>query len=100
MCGIAGFVRLSGQGGGEEILQRMAECLRHRGPDAQGTFLEEEGRAGFAHRRLAVIDLSETGAQPMVDSDLGLTAVFNGIIYNYKQPVSYTHLTLPTILLV
>jgi asparagine synthase (glutamine-hydrolysing) len=85
MCGIAGFVSRSGAGSGEDVLRRMAGCLRHRGPDAEGIFLEEGGRTGFAHRRLAVIDLSETGAQPMYSPDGERVIVFNGEIYNFAE---------------
>ena len=85
MCGIAGFVARSGAGGEEDILRRMAECLRHRGPDAEGIFLEEGGRAGLAHRRLAVIDLSETGAQPMHGASGDHVVAFNGEIYNFRE---------------
>jgi asparagine synthase (glutamine-hydrolysing) len=85
LCGIAGFVARCGAGGAEEVLRGMAECLRHRGPDAEGTFLEEDGRAGLAHRRLAVIDLTETGAQPMHSPDGDRVIVFNGEIYNFAE---------------
>jgi asparagine synthase (glutamine-hydrolysing) len=61
----------------------MAPCLRSRGPDGEGFW--QHPRVALAHRRLKIIDLSEAGAQPMVDAELGLTAVFNGCIYNYKQ---------------
>ena len=43
------------------------------------------GRAAFGHRRLKILDLSECGAQPMVDNDCGLTTVFNGLIYNFRE---------------
>ena len=54
-----------------------------RGPDAAGVW--SQGRVALGHRRLSIIDLSEAGAQPMVDSDLGLAVCWNGCIYNYKQ---------------
>ena len=54
-----------------------------RGPDGQGSW--SAGRVAFGHRRLSVIDLSARGAQPMVDNELGLTAVFNGCIYDYQE---------------
>lgn len=84
MCGIAGFVSLAGGEGGETVLARMNEALRHRGPDGAGTFLEDDGTVGLAHRRLAIIDLSETGAQPM-RSDGRLVIVFNGEIFNFAE---------------
>jgi asparagine synthase (glutamine-hydrolysing) len=61
----------------------MAEAMAPRGPDAAGVW--SQGRVALGHRRLKIIDLSEAGAQPMVDPDLGLTVCWNGCIYNYKQ---------------
>jgi asparagine synthase (glutamine-hydrolysing) len=83
MCGLAGELRFDGERTDVAALDRMTACLRHRGPDGEG--LWARGPVGLGHRRLAIIDLSERGAQPMVDPQLGLTVVFNGIIYNYKQ---------------
>src|ERR1700742_5184195 len=61
----------------------MAETMTPRGPDAAGVW--SQGRVALGHRRLKIIDLSEAGAQPMVDSELGLVVCWNGCIYNYKQ---------------
>jgi asparagine synthase (glutamine-hydrolysing) len=61
----------------------MSEKLAPRGPDSAGLVLR--GRVGLGHRRLKIIDLSERAEQPMVDSALGLTIVFNGCIYNYPE---------------
>jgi asparagine synthase (glutamine-hydrolysing) len=61
----------------------MAGAMARRGPDAAGAW--SQGRVALGHRRLKIIDLSEAGAQPMVDSDLGLAVCWNGCIYNYKQ---------------
>jgi asparagine synthase (glutamine-hydrolysing) len=61
----------------------MAGAMARRGPDAAGVW--SQGRVALGHRRLKIIDLSEAGAQPMVDSDLGLAICWNGCIYNYKQ---------------
>src|SRR4029453_13342060 len=61
----------------------MTGCLEHRGPDGSGVWAR--GPVALGHRRLSIIDLSVNGAQPMVDPNLGLTVVFNGIIYNSKQ---------------
>lgn len=61
----------------------MAEVMVPRGPDAAGVW--SQGRVALGHRRLKIIDLSEAGAQPMVDSDLGLSIAWNGCIYNYQQ---------------
>ncbi len=61
----------------------MAEAMAPRGPDAAGVW--SQGRVALGHRRLKIIDLSEAGAQPMVDSELGLAIAWNGCIYNYKE---------------
>jgi asparagine synthase (glutamine-hydrolysing) len=83
MCGLAGEMRFDGQAADVGAVVRMAGCLVHRGPDGDGFWAR--GPIALAHRRLSIIDLSVAGAQPMVDSALGLTIVFNGCIYNYKQ---------------
>ncbi|GJD56513.1 N-acetylglutaminylglutamine amidotransferase [Methylobacterium dankookense] len=80
MCGIAGEIRFDGPADAGAV-RAMMGCLAPRGPDASG--LHQQGRIAFGHRRLKIIDLSEAGQQPMVDSELGLAAVFNGCIYNY-----------------
>ena len=85
MCGIAGLFR---PGGGDEsrlaaVARDMTEALAHRGPDAAGFWTNGPCGVAFGHRRLAVIELSEAGAQPM-HSDCGrLTVTFNGEIYNH-----------------
>jgi len=61
----------------------MADAMAPRGPDGAGVVVR--GRAGFGHRRLKIIDLSEASAQPFVDTALGLTIAFNGCIYNYQE---------------
>ncbi len=61
----------------------MAAVMAPRGPDGAGTW--SQGRVALGHRRLKIIDLTEAGAQPMVDSDLGLAIAWNGCIYNYKE---------------
>jgi asparagine synthase (glutamine-hydrolysing) len=61
----------------------MAEAMAPRGPDGAGVW--SQGRVALGHRRLKIIDLTEAGAQPMVDSELGLAVCWNGCIYNYKQ---------------
>lgn len=83
MCGIAGEFRIDGRAAEVATVLDMARVLEPRGPDGWG--IVGHGPLALAHQRLKIIDLSETGAQPMVDPDLGLTAVFNGIIYNYRQ---------------
>jgi asparagine synthase (glutamine-hydrolysing) len=61
----------------------MAEAMTPRGPDAAGVW--SQGRVALGHRRLKIIDLSEAGAQPMIDADLGLSIAWNGCIYNYQD---------------
>ncbi len=88
MCGIAGFAMLGPPRGAEQLLRAMGDSIRHRGPDGEGyaLFRAAGGRyaVGFAHRRLAIIDL-QTGEQPMTHDAAGVTLIFNGEIYNYRQ---------------
>jgi asparagine synthase (glutamine-hydrolysing) len=89
MCGIAGELRFDGARPDREALARMSARLARRGPDAEGAWTD--GPAGFAHRRLAIIDLSERSRQPMVDAATGLALVFNGTIYNYPELRTILH---------
>ena len=82
MCGIAGIVHTDGRQVDASALQRMANAMTHRGPDGRGIWLD--GGAGFAHRRLAIIDL-QGGRQPMISGDSGCVLTFNGEIYNYRE---------------
>jgi asparagine synthase (glutamine-hydrolysing) len=88
MCGIAGFAILGPLGDAERQLRQMSESIRHRGPDGEGfaKFSACDGRytIGFAHRRLAIIDLN-TGDQPMTHHGAGVTLIYNGEIYNYRD---------------
>ena len=81
MCGIVGMVRGRDRAVDAELLQRMCDAIRHRGPDEEGRYLG--GRAGLAMRRLAIIDLAG-GQQPMHNETRTAWIVFNGEIYNYK----------------
>ncbi|HKP91744.1 MAG TPA: asparagine synthase (glutamine-hydrolyzing) [Thermoleophilaceae bacterium] len=83
MCGIVGVFEHGRSRGGvtPDLVIRMRETLHHRGPDGEGLFVTEDGRLGFGHRRLSIVDL-EAGAQPMFDA-AGACLVFNGEIYNY-----------------
>jgi len=83
MCGICGEVRFDGRAPSVSAISGMMEALAPRGPDGAG--IVSHGNAGFGHRRLRIIDLSEKAQQPMVDSALGLTIAFNGCIYNYPE---------------
>lgn len=81
MCGIVGVIA----GGRSEVatIRRMTGTLRHRGPDDEGYWLDSEAGVSFGHRRLAVVDLSANGRQPMVSHDGRYVLVLNGEIYNH-----------------
>ncbi|MGB9302110.1 MAG: N-acetylglutaminylglutamine amidotransferase [Mycobacterium sp.] len=83
MCGICGEIRSDGQAADVGAVTRMTGAMTSRGPDGQGVVAH--GPVALGHRRLSIIDLSTRGSQPMVDSELALTLVFNGCIYNYKH---------------
>src|SRR5919109_3056624 len=87
MCGIAGIFayRNSAPPVDEAELLRIREAMVARGPDGAGLWLSPDKSIGLAHRRLAVIDLSNTGAQPMTTDDGQLRITFNGEIYNYRE---------------
>ena len=84
MCGISGFVDFN-ENSSKEILKSMTDTLYHRGPDASGyQFIEKEkSQIGLGHRRLSIIDLTETGSQPMQFNHLWIT--YNGEVYNFKE---------------
>lgn len=87
MCGIAGihaYLDVAPPVDRGELV-RMNERMVARGPDGSGLWVSEDGRTGFGHLRLAIIDLSEGGAQPMHASDGRFTITFNGEIYNYRE---------------
>jgi asparagine synthase (glutamine-hydrolysing) len=84
MCGIVGQVSVEG-GLARDLIVRMRETLRHRGPDDEGAWCSEDGRVALGHRRLSIIDLSEAGRQPMADPCARVQVVFNGEIYNYQE---------------
>src|SRR4051812_17364018 len=83
MCGIAGLVNLDGAPVSPAILQRMIDVIAHRGPDGEGQWIE--GGVGLGHRRLAIIDLSPAGQQPMVSADHRFVLTYNGEIYNFRE---------------
>lgn len=83
MCGIAGVVNLDGNAVSPVLLQAMTDSLAHRGPDGEGHWIKEN--VGFGHRRLAIIDLSPLGHQPMVSADSRYVLTFNGMIYNHRE---------------
>lgn len=86
MCGIAGFLGQTNRP--EDVAQvarRMADCLRHRGPDDSGIWLDEVAGVALVHRRLSILDLSPAGRQPMISACGRYVMVFNGEIYNHLQ---------------
>lgn len=82
MCGIAGILAMH-LNDGAPVLRQMTDALAHRGPDATGAWLDPENGIALGHRRLSIIDLSETGAQPMHSASGRYVLVTNGEIYNY-----------------
>jgi asparagine synthase (glutamine-hydrolysing) len=83
MCGVCGELRFDGAAADAGAVGRMNDAMHRRGPDGAGVW--GQGPVALGHRRLKIIDLSERGAQPMVDPDAGLALVFNGCIYNYRE---------------
>jgi asparagine synthase (glutamine-hydrolysing) len=83
MCGICGQIDLNGERVEAPSLAAMVARLRHRGPDDEGIFVEEN--LGLGHTRLSIIDLSSGGHQPMFDASEQMVIVFNGEIYNYRE---------------
>ncbi|MBX9633661.1 MAG: asparagine synthase (glutamine-hydrolyzing), partial [Magnetospirillum sp.] len=87
MCGLAAILagsKASAPVNGDELI-RIRDAMVARGPDGSGLWLSADGGVGLAHRRLAIIDLSPAGAQPMTSPDGRLAMVFNGEIYNYRS---------------
>jgi len=87
MCGIAGifaYLDVAPRADHRELV-RMNERMAARGPDGSGDWVSADGRVAFTHRRLAIIDLSPRGAQPMLSADGALAITFNGEIYNYRE---------------
>ena len=87
MCGIAGVwaYHYAANGVEQPELLAMHDYMARRGPDGSGIWFADDRRIGFAHRRLAIIDLSDNGLQPMHSADGRFVITFNGEIYNYKE---------------
>jgi asparagine synthase (glutamine-hydrolysing) len=83
MCGIAGTLGLDGAPASAELVGRMAQAIRHRGPDGHGVHID--GAAGLGNRRLAIIDLSDAGAQPMLNDRGDVALTYNGEVYNFRE---------------
>ena len=86
MCGITGFYNPSGSSAeiATEIISGMTDVITHRGPDGCGIWLGANNKLALGHRRLAVVDISPMGGQPMSSTSGRYTVVFNGEVYNYK----------------
>ena len=88
MCGIAGFISLNANGAGpspDTVALRMADAVPHRGPDGRAGWGDAEAGVGLGHRRLAIIDLTPTGVQPMHSADGRYVLVYNGEVYNFQE---------------
>ena len=83
MCGIAGIIHLDGSSVSPITLKAMTDAIAHRGPDGEGQWIE--GNVGLGHRRLAIIDLTPAGHQPMITPDNRYVLSYNGEIYNFKE---------------
>lgn len=83
MCGVTGIVRRDDGPASPAVVQRMTDALAHRGPNGEGVFVD--GSVGLGHRRLAIIDLSEAGHQPMASPDGRYTISYNGEVYNFRE---------------
>ncbi len=87
MCGICGVLAFRDENFQvtAEYLSRMRETMSHRGPDGAGLWISPDRRVGLGHRRLSIIDLSNSASQPMSNADGSLQIVFNGEIYNHAE---------------
>jgi asparagine synthase (glutamine-hydrolysing) len=83
MCGIAGYLQFDGDSVSPVVLRRMGEAIAHRGPDGEGVF--SDGACGLVHRRLAIIDLSPAGHQPMATEDGRFVLSYNGEVFNFQE---------------
>src|SRR5438552_1124979 len=83
MCGIAGILNLNREPVDRTLVERMTDVIEHRGPDAAGQYVD--GHVGLGNRRLAIIDLSPAGSQPMVTDSGDLVVTYNGEIYNFRE---------------
>src|SRR5438132_516841 len=83
MCGIAGVVNIDGEPASCEIVAAMTAAIAHRGPDDEGVYCDRA--VGLGHRRLAILDVSPAGHQPMETADGRYAITFNGEIYNFRE---------------
>jgi asparagine synthase (glutamine-hydrolysing) len=88
MCGITGFWKFSNSQSNAEltsVVTRMTDAIRHRGPDDSGVWVDASSGIALGFRRLAIVDLSPTGHQPMFSADERYVIIFNGGVYNYQE---------------
>src|SRR5258707_4953016 len=88
MCGIAGFCNFTKSESQTELtfaITRMTDVIRHRGPDDDGSWVDQDSGVALGFRRLAIVDLSPTGHQPMFSANERYMMVFNGEVYNYVE---------------
>ncbi|MEK7448148.1 MAG: asparagine synthase (glutamine-hydrolyzing) [Planctomycetota bacterium] len=83
MCGIAGIFNLNGEPVSPDLLRKMTDAIAHRGPDGEGFYTDNF--IGLGHRRLAIIDLSPAGKQPMISPDKQFAITYNGEVYNFRE---------------
>jgi asparagine synthase (glutamine-hydrolysing) len=83
MCGIAGYLNRDGQPASAVILKKMTDAISHRGPDGEGQWIEAS--MGLGHRRLAIIDLTPAGKQPMISTNNRFVISYNGEVYNFQE---------------
>lgn len=83
MCGITGLIHLNNSPVSPVVLQRMTDAIAHRGPDGEGHWIE--GNVGLGHRRLAIIDLSPAGHQPIASVSQRYVMTYNGEVYNFRE---------------
>lgn len=88
MCGFTGYLASSNnsfESSAQPVLRQMADAIYHRGPDSDGYWFDSDAGIALAHRRLAIVDLSPAGAQPMVSNSGRYVMAFNGEIYNHPR---------------
>ena len=83
MCGIAGLINFNHEPVSPPLLKRMTDAIAHRGPDGEGHYIDQN--LGLGHRRLAIIDLSTAGHQPMATDDGRFVISYNGEVYNFNE---------------
>ena len=83
MCGIVGVFNLTGESFSQNNIKKMADTIAHRGPDGEGYYVQDN--IALAHKRLAILDTSDKGTQPMISRNKEWVIVFNGCIYNYLE---------------